>query len=95
MNHLRHQPLDVVTACRLKDLHILKLAAQNLPQFVPFKKLHVITARRDFPSFAHALGTNVTLIDEDAFIPGLTLARLRAFDDPVFHRARAGISSSF
>jgi hypothetical protein len=84
MNQLRHQPLDVVTACRLKDLHILKLAARNLPQMVPFKKLHVLTARRNFPAFAKVLGPDVTLIDEDAFVPGLTLARLRTLAEPGF-----------
>ena len=84
MNQLRHQPLDIVTACRLKDLHILKLAAQNLPRFVPFKKLHVLTARPNFPQFARILGPEVALIDEDTFIPGLTLAQLRALAEPGF-----------
>ncbi len=84
MNQLRHQPLDIVTACRLKDLHILKLAAQNLPRFVPFKKLHVLTARLNFPQFAKILGPEVALIDEDTFIPGLTLAQLRALAEPGF-----------
>jgi hypothetical protein len=84
MNELRHQPLDIVTACRLKDLHILRLAAQNLPRFVPFKKLHVLTARANFPAFTKTLGSDVALIDEDAFIPGLTLAQLRALNEPGF-----------
>jgi hypothetical protein len=84
MNPLRHQPLDIVTACRLKDLHILKLAARNLPQFMPFKKLHVLTARQNFSRFVSALGPDVALIDEDAFIPGLTLAQLRTLTEPGF-----------
>jgi hypothetical protein len=84
MNDLRHQPLDVVTACHIKNLPILQLAAQNLPQFVPFKKLHVITARANFLAFAKALGPDVALIDEDTFIPGLTLAQLRTLAEPGF-----------
>ena len=84
MNNLRHQPLDVVTTCRLRDLPILRLAAQNLPRCVPLKRLHVLTARQHFPEFTKALGHDVTLIDEDAFIPGLTLAQLRALAEPGF-----------
>ena len=84
MNTLSHQPLDIVTACRLKDLPVLKLAARNLPLFVPFKKLHVLTARRHFPQFSKALGPEVILVDEDAFIPGMTLAELRLLAEPGF-----------
>ena len=84
MNNLRRQPLDIVTACRLKDLHILTLAAHNLPRFVPFKKLHVLTARANFPAFAQALGPQVALIDEDEFVPGLTLEQMRTLTEPGF-----------
>jgi hypothetical protein len=84
MNPLRQQPLDVVTTCHQKDLPILRLVARHLPRQVPFKRLHVVTARRNFSRFANALGTDVALIDEDAFIPDLTLARLRALPEPGF-----------
>jgi hypothetical protein len=60
------------------------LAAENLPQFVPFKQLHVITARPNFPRFAKTLGSDVNLIDEDDLIPGMTLAQLRTLKEPGF-----------
>jgi hypothetical protein len=84
MHDLRRQPLDIVTASRLKDLRTLALAAQNLRQFVPFKQLHVITARTNFSRFAKTLGADVRLMDEDTLIPGMTLARLRALNEPGF-----------
>jgi hypothetical protein len=84
MSELRHQPLDVFTACHHKDLPVLCVVARQLPKCVPFKKLHVATARRNFPRFAEALGSGVGLIDEDEFIPGLTLARLRELPEPGF-----------
>jgi hypothetical protein len=84
MHDLRRQPLDIVAASRLKDLHTLALASQNLRQFVPFKQLHVITARANFSRFAKTLGSDVGLVDEDAMIPGMTLAQLRALDEPGF-----------
>ena len=82
LNPLRQQPLDIVTACHRRDLPILKLTARNLPQFVPFKKLHVVTARPNFQEFAEVLGAEVALVDEDEFIPGLTLAGLRTLFEP-------------
>jgi len=84
MSPLRQQPLDVVTTCHLKDLPILRRVARYLPRYVPFKKLHVVTARQNFPRFANALGTDVALIDEDTFIPNLTLARLRKLPEAGF-----------
>jgi hypothetical protein len=84
MENLRRQPLDIVTASRLKDLHTLALAAENLRRFVPFKQLHVITARVNFPRFQKKLGPGVALVDEDTLIPGMTLAQLRALDEPGF-----------
>lgn len=84
MENLRRKPLDIVTACRLKDLHVLALAADNLRRFVPFKQLHVITAHKNFPRFVNRLGASVELIDEDTLIPGMTLQQLRALEEPGF-----------
>jgi hypothetical protein len=51
---------------------------------VPFKKLHVLAARQNFPAFARALGPDVALLDEDTFVPGLTLAQMRTLAEPGF-----------
>ena len=70
-------PLDVVTACLKRDWPILSLAYENLQRCVVMKQLHVITARRDFAYFENALGREVVLLDENEFIPGVTLAALK------------------
>jgi len=87
MKNLCSEHLDVITACRLQDLRILSLTAERLRRFVPFKQLHVITARTNFPRFAKTLGTDVALIDEDLMIPSMTLERLRQFEERGFPEA--------
>ena len=82
----RHRPLDVVTACRSKDLHILALTYENLQRLVPFKRLHVITNRGNFRRFERALGTEVALIDEDTMIPSMTLRSLKVIPQPLLAR---------
>lgn len=69
--------MDVVAACLKRDLPLLALAHKNLRRFVAMKQLHVITARRDFPDFAAALGPDVVLLDENQLIPGVTLEALK------------------
>ena len=71
------QPLDVVVACLKRDLPLLALAYRNLRRFVPMKRLHVITSRRDFSHFEAILGREVVLLDEDTMIPGVTLQALK------------------
>ena len=80
------QKLDVVTTCRSRNLPALCLAAERLRLLVPFKKLHVITARRNFRKFANALGGQVSLLDEDSLIPGLTLRLLKTVPQPLLTR---------
>lgn len=83
---LRQRPLDIVTACRAADLRILAVTAEALRVHVPFKKLHVITARKNFPKFRRQLAADIELIDEDALIPDMTLAQLRLLPVPGFPR---------
>jgi hypothetical protein len=84
MENLRSRPLDIVCASRARELPVLKLASENLRKFVPFKRLHVFTARANFPAFAGALGPSVELIDEDQVVEGMTLAQLRKLAEPGF-----------
>ncbi len=81
---LCRRPLNVVTACRAADVRILRLALDGLQRFVPFRKLHVITARSNFSRCRRALGNDVELLDEDALIPGMTLQSLRGLALPGF-----------
>lgn len=78
------RPLDIVTACRAADFPILRLTHEALRRFVPFKKLHVITAARNFPRLKSLLAGGVELHDEDLLIPGMTLAQLRELPLPGF-----------
>ncbi len=71
------RPLDVVTSCLRRDLHILGLACKNISRFIPVKELHVITARRNFDCFAQVLGPEAVLLDEDRMIDGMTLQSLK------------------
>ena len=93
--NLRQRPLDIVAACRSADLGILVPALAGLRRFVPFRKLHVIAANRNFARFKRVLGDGVEFIDEDSLIPGMTLAELKKLPLPGFPRGRVGISSSF
>ena len=60
-----------------RDLNVLDLAYEKIRRFIPLKQLHMITARRDFDSFALALGPEVVLPDEDLMIDGVTLQSLK------------------
>jgi hypothetical protein len=84
MENLSSRPLDIVCACRAKDLPVLKLTAENLRQFVPFKSLRVFTARSNFRECAAVLGPDVMMIDEDTALTGMTLEELRRFPEPQF-----------
>ena len=85
--NLRQRPLDIVAACRSADLGILVLALEGLRRFVPFRKLHVITAHRNFARFKRVLGDDVEFLDEESLIPGMTLAELKKLPLPGFPRA--------
>lgn len=81
---LRRHSLDIVTACRSADFPILPLSLDGLRRFVPFRKLYVITARRNIAKFEGAFGEGVTFFDEDVMIPGMTLADVRELSLPGF-----------
>jgi hypothetical protein len=73
----RAAPIDVVTACLPRDLHLLRLAIPRLARFLPVRKIHVCAPRREFPRFHSTLGSDVVLLDEDEMVPGVRLAELR------------------
>jgi|SRR5579863_1285205 len=83
---LPSHPLAVVTPCRARNLPVLALAYEKMRALFPFKRLHVITARRNFRRFERVLGTEVALVDEDTMIPGMTLDSLKVIPQPFLAR---------
>ena len=80
-------PLQIVTACKARHLHILELAVANLRKFAGAGRIYVITAKENFPALKNTLGSSqVTLLDEDTVIPTMTLADLRQLPIPCFPR---------
>lgn len=71
------RPLQIVTACRARDLPILEIAARKLPKLIPFRALHAIAPDRDCSLIRSRLGGDVNVIPENGFIPGMTLDQLR------------------
>lgn len=84
---LANRPLQVVTACRLRDLAILELATQRLRKLVPFRALCVLAPDKDCQEMRARLGPEVRIVPEDEFIPGMTLGQVRQFKAPAFPRA--------
>ena len=79
--------LSVVTTCRARDLPVLEIAAQKLGEWVSLKSLHVIAPARDCGRISDRLGRRATVISEDGFIPGMSLADLRELNRPHFPQA--------
>lgn len=73
-------PIEVITSCLPRDLPILRLAVAGLREHLAAGPINVATARKNFPLFRRALGSEVTLLDEDTLIPGMTLAGLRGLN---------------
>ncbi|MCS7337432.1 MAG: DUF6492 family protein [Verrucomicrobiae bacterium] len=78
------RPLQVVTACRARDLPVLELAAARLPECVPFDGLTVLAPEADCELIRARLGRNANVVSEEGFIPGLRLEDLRGFKLPGF-----------
>lgn len=76
--------LDIVVACRPADLAVLRLAIDGLSRFVFTRRFYIVTAGSNFDRFRRTLGDTVELLDEDAMIPGMTLADLRRLPLPGF-----------
>jgi len=76
--------LSVVTTCRARDLPVLEITAQKLGEYVSLKSLLVIAPARDCGQISDRLGQRATVISEDGFIPGMTLAELRKLNRPHF-----------
>lgn len=81
---LVNRPLQVVTACRARDLPVLELAAARLPKFIPFAGLIVLVPEADWSLVRSRLGKSATVIPENDFIPGVKLSDLFEFNLPGF-----------
>ena len=81
------QPLSVVTTCRARDLPVLQITAQKLFENVSVKSLRVIAPEQDCATIAARLGGRATVVSENEFIPGMTIAELRKIVRPHFPQA--------
>ncbi|MBE0545013.1 MAG: hypothetical protein IH623_27050 [Verrucomicrobia bacterium] len=81
------RPLQVMAACRARDLPILELMAQRLADNVPLRELHVVVPDSDCPQIQSRLGTGVRVISENEFIPGMQMKALRTLTVPRFPQA--------
>ncbi|HTA16731.1 MAG TPA: DUF6492 family protein, partial [bacterium] len=78
------RPLQVVVACRLRDLPILELAVQRMERCFPPHRLCVLAPDQDCAGISGRLGGEVRVLAEDGFIPGMKSADLRALQVPGF-----------
>lgn len=81
------RPLQVVAACRVRDLPILEIMAQRLAANIPLRALHVVAPDLDCPQIQARLGGGVRVIPENDFIPGLQMKTLRTLNVPRFPMA--------
>lgn len=77
---LADRPLQIVTACKGRDLPILEITARQLWATVPCRALFVIAPHRDCPAIRRRLGASASVIAEDDFIPTMTMDNLRRLD---------------
>ena len=80
--NLAERPLTVITACRVNDLPILEITARQLRKTVPFQALQVVAPDRDCRQICKQLGSDVRVIPENEFIPGMTIEAIRNL--PIF-----------
>jgi hypothetical protein len=75
--NLAERPLQVVTACRIRDLPVLEIAVERLRQHIPLGGVNVLAPDRDCARIAARLGGRARVIPENGFVPGMTVAKLR------------------
>ncbi len=75
--NLAERPLQVVTACRVRDLPVLKIAVERLRRHIPFGGVNVLAPDRDCARIAARLRGQVNVIPENGFVPGMTIEQLR------------------
>lgn len=81
------RPLQVVTACRARDLPVLEIAVRQLFRTVKLRSIHVLAPTMDCERMKRKLGNQVIVVSEDEFIPGVTLEQFRRLNAPHFPRA--------
>ena len=78
-DNLAERPLQVVTACRVRDLPVLEIAVERLRQHIPFGGVNVLAPDRDCAQIASRLRGRVKVIPENEFVPGMTIEKLQGF----------------
>lgn len=69
--------MQIVSACLARDLPVYRVTYQSLRRHLPGSEIHVITRKEDFSKFREECGPELTLWDEAALVPHMTLGELR------------------
>lgn len=83
---LPSRKLDVVMACRWRDHRILRLALPWVQRLLPCRKVVLYVPDAEAGRFRKAFGRDAEIREEDAALPGLTLAEFRRFPVQSFPR---------
>jgi hypothetical protein len=81
---LAERPLTVISPCRWRDMAVLEIASRWLPRHIPVKEFVVIAPDADVPRMRQRLGARARVEPETAFLPEMTLGRLRTLPVPGF-----------
>lgn len=76
--------MQIVSACIARDLPVYRITCESLRAHVPGAEIHVITRKNDFARFRNACGSDLILWDENALLPEMALAELKALPLPFF-----------
>ena len=75
---MKERPLQVFASCRMRDVEVLEIVAQRLPEMIPLKQFFVGAPDHECAEMQRRLGSRATVLAEDSMIPGVTLAKVRA-----------------
>ena len=68
--------VDVMLACRLRDMPTLRLAIAGLRRYCPVRDIIVAVRSAEMAPMQRGLGATAEVRDENAMIPGMTIAEL-------------------
>jgi hypothetical protein len=70
-------PIPLVTACRKRDIPVLRILVARAAEFLESSEIHILTHTSNFHSF-QKFSPRVYLHDQDSIIPSMTLEALRS-----------------
>lgn len=80
--------IDVIIVSKFHDLHIVKLAIENLQSFVDVRKIFLVTNKKYFRTLSRDFRESVILLNEDSVIAGMRFDDIRkALPERLLHYA--------